>query len=341
MTLYALDDLDDALDVTRAFLTPIDRTKWVKLALIAFFVGLPGTNLNIFQSGVGGDGAAPQQPDGLVVPDVGPEVWLAVAAVVGLGVLVALAFAVVGSVMEFVFVEALRDDEVTVRRFWSRRWRQGLRLLGFRILLGLLVFGSVLLLSAPFVLPLLGFGAIGGDLSIAFFVVLLPLFLVLAIVAGLVNGFTTAFVVPIMILEDCGVLAGWRRLWSTITPNWTQYLAYAVSGFFLSILGGILVGILTAVLAILLLIPFGVLAAIGAGLFVLFEPIGAALLVLVGLLFGLAVLLAAGLALVPVQTYLRYYALLVLGDVDSRFDLIPERRAAVRETPTGSDPTTP
>jgi hypothetical protein len=34
---------------------------------------------------------------------------------------------------------------------------------------------------------------------------------------------------------------------------------------------------------------------------------------------------------VPVQTYLRYYALLVLGDVESSFDIVPDRRAAVRE----------
>jgi hypothetical protein len=32
-----------------------------------------------------------------------------------------------------------------------------------------------------------------------------------------------------------------------------------------------------------------------------------------------------------VLTYLRYYALLVLGDTNDTFDLIPERRAAVRD----------
>lgn len=42
MPLYALEDLDDALAVTRALLTPIDRTIWVKLALVAFFIGGPG-----------------------------------------------------------------------------------------------------------------------------------------------------------------------------------------------------------------------------------------------------------------------------------------------------------
>jgi hypothetical protein len=34
---------------------------------------------------------------------------------------------------------------------------------------------------------------------------------------------------------------------------------------------------------------------------------------------------------VPVQTYLHYYALLVLGDTNETFDLIKDRRTAIRE----------
>jgi hypothetical protein len=32
---------------------------------------------------------------------------------------------------------------------------------------------------------------------------------------------------------------------------------------------------------------------------------------------------------VPLQTFLRYYALLVLGDVAPEFDVIPDTRAAI------------
>ena len=39
MALHAIDDVGDALDATRAFLFPFDRTKWLKLALVVFFVG--------------------------------------------------------------------------------------------------------------------------------------------------------------------------------------------------------------------------------------------------------------------------------------------------------------
>jgi len=48
------------------------------------------------------------------------------------------------------------------------------------------------------------------------------------------------------------------------------------------------------------------------------------------------VLAVAALVQVPVQAYLRYYALLVLGDVEPEFDLVPDQRAAVRESPSES-----
>ncbi|MFB6171301.1 MAG: hypothetical protein ABEJ23_02125 [Haloarculaceae archaeon] len=327
MALYALDDLDDALDATRALLTPVDRTTWVKLALVVLFVGGPGANLNFFQY-TAGDGGAP--PGGMGAPELGPRAWLLVATVVGVVLLLALAFALVCAVMEFVFVESLRAEEVTIRRYWGRRWRQGVRLFGFRLVVGAFVLGSVLLLAAPFLLPLVEGGSVGG-LSVATFLALLPLVVVLAVVAGLVNGFTTVFVVPVMVLEDCGVLAGWRQLWPTIRRQWEQYLAYVVAAFFLTLVGGLVVGVATAVLALVLLVPFGILFALGIGLTAVAGGVGVALLVLGGVLYGLSVLAVAALVQVPVQTYLRYYALFVLGDVEPVFDLIADRRAAVRE----------
>jgi hypothetical protein len=169
-----------------------------------------------------------------------------------------------------------------------------------------------------------------GGASILALVLLLPVVVVLALVVGLVNGFTTVFVVPVMVLEDGGVLDGWRRLWPTITAQPWQYVAYAVASFVLSIVGGLLVGILVGVSVLVLLIPFGILGALGALLLAAVPPFGIGVLALVALLFVLSLLVLTALVQVPVVTYLRYYALLVLGDVDSDLDLIPERRAAIR-----------
>jgi hypothetical protein len=336
MALYALEDIDDALDVTRGFLTPIDRTVWVKLAFVAFFIGGPGASFNSFQYTFGGNGGANggPPPGDVVFPELGFPVWALIAVVVGVLLMLALLFALIGSVMEFVFVESLRNEAVTVRRYWSRRWRQGLRLFGFRLVIGFVVFGGAALAAGIGFLLFEG-GGPGAIAAIA--LLILPVFVVLGIAVGLVNGFTTVFVVPIMVLEDRNVLAGWRRLWPTITDQWQQYLAYVVASFFLSIVAGILIALVVGVLALLLLIPFGILFAIGVALLVLVsEPLGIAALAIVGVLFGLTVLVVAALVGMPVQAYLRYYAMLVLGDVDPDLDLIPDQRAAVRESSSSS-----
>lgn len=336
MPLYALENLDDALDATRAFLWPIDRSTWIKLALVVFFVGGPGANLNAFQFNVPAD-QGPPAGDIPMSPDIGVNIWLLIAGVVAAALLIGLVALLVGSIMEFVLVESLRREAVQIRQYWGARWRQGVRLFGFRIIIGLLVFGSAAVVAVLFLLPvavettpMTGPTPSSTGLFLLGFLFLIPVLFVLAVVVGLVNGFTTVFVVPVMILEDCNVLSGWRRLWPTITANPWQYLAYAVAGFIINILAGLLIAVVVGVAVLVLLIPFGILGALGFFLSTVIPSIGFGLLLVTGLLFGLAVLVAIALAQVPVVAYLRYYALLVLGDIDSDLDLIPERRTSLR-----------
>jgi len=51
------------------------------------------------------------------------------------------------------------------------------------------------------------------------------------------------------------------------------------------------------------------------------STVGIAVLVALALLFGLSMLVIWTLAQVPVVTYLRYYALLVLGDIEETFHI--------------------
>ena len=118
MPLYALEDLDDALDATRAFLWPIDRSTWIKLAVVVFFVGGPGANLNAFQYNVPADQGSPPG-DFPMPPDIGANIWLIIAVVIAAALLIGLLFLLIGSIMEFVLVESLRQEEVTVRQYWG------------------------------------------------------------------------------------------------------------------------------------------------------------------------------------------------------------------------------
>ena len=334
MTLYAFDAIDDSFEATRAFLWPPDLGRWAKLALLMFFVG-GGSGFNPFQYNFGGTGGGgPTPPGGPGMPGApegfpsigGPELAI-IATVVGVVLLVVLVLAVIGSIMEFVFVESLRREAVTIRRYWGEHWGKGLRLFGFRLVLGVVTLAIVGGLLAAALAPLI-FGT--GDPSIPLIALAAIVAVVVAIVSGLVAGFTTVFVVPVMIAEGSGVLAGWRRFWPTVRGEWKQYAVYVVMGFVLQIAAGIVAGIATFLALLVVAIPFVILGLVGFGLLGTAAVAGWVVIGIAAALFLLAALVVTLFVAVPVQTFLRYYALFVLGDTNEDFDLIAERRAAVR-----------
>ncbi|WP_318571025.1 DUF7544 domain-containing protein [Salinigranum marinum] len=335
MTLYALDAIDDALDATRTFLWPFDRGRWARLALLMLFVGgVGGFNPVQFPGGSTGGGGvdAPAGADGPgaleAAPSIGGTEVAIIAAIFGVLLLLGLGFLFVGSVMEFVFVDSLRRETVTIRRYWGEHWSRGLRLFGFRLVLGVVSFALVGVVLVAAFAPIV-FG--DGGLSFGLLLAAIPVFAVVTIASGLVNGFTTMFVVPVMLGEETGVLSAWRRFWPTVTGQWKQYVAYAVMGFVLQLVGGILAGIATLVGAVVIAIPLGLVALAGAALLTVVEAAGWAVILVAAVVFGFALIALVLVVSVPVQTFLRYYALFVLGDTNETFDLIPDRRRAVRE----------
>lgn len=327
MTLHAFDDIDDAVQATRSFLFPVDRGTWLRLALVVFFVG--GVGANVPTTGFNApptDPGGPASPADGTFPQLTDTVVLAIVALVAVLLVVGLAFALVGSVMEFAFVESLRREEVHVRRYWTQNWRRGVRLLGFRLGLGLLALLLVGGLLALVALPALT-GA--GGLSLGLLLALVPVFLLVALAFGLVNGFTTSFVVPAMLLEDRTVLGGWRRVWPTVRAEWKEYAVYAVLAWLFQAVLAVLVGLVVGIGALFLAIPF-VLVGFLVWMALSFST---AALLLMGVLVVVyvAIVLVAGLLVqVPVQTGLRYYALFLLGDTDPSLDPVPDQRTAVR-----------
>lgn len=327
MTLYALAAVDDAIATTKAFLWPVDRGKWARLALIVFFLGGAGSGFSPFQfntppsSGTGGEFPGS-------IPEITPGLLVLLGAIIAGVILIGVLFLLVGSIMEFVFVESLRRDTVQIRNYWRRDWRLGMRLFGFRLVIGLATFGVIGGLAVIALAPLL-FDSGSFSLGLVAFAVLT--FVIVSIISGLLTGFTTVFIVPIMLLDRCGVLAAWRRFWPTMITQWEQYAAYAVLGFILQLVGGMVAGILSLIIGIGLIIPFGLVGLIGAGLLVVSQVAGWIVIGIVAVLYVLALIISILLITVPIQTYLRYYALLVLGDTNDAFDIIPEQRTAVRE----------
>lgn len=125
------------------------------------------------------------------------------------------------------------------------------------------------------------------------------------------------------------MIGGWQRFWPTLRSGWKEFLVYLVVSFLLSIAVGIAVSFLTVLLAVAVAVPFLI---VGVPLGLVLGVSGAGGLVILVLVFAYVLLLFVGALLVqvPFKTFLRYYALLVLGDVNDDFDLVPDARDAVR-----------
>lgn len=323
MALHAVENVEEAFGVTREFLTPVSVRRWLKLALVVFFVGsgvsFPTAQFNT--STPPGDGSTGDLPFTLPV-DVVPLV----VAVVAVGLLLGGLFALIGAILEFVLIESLRTGEVSLRRYWRQRWRQGLRLFGFRIAIGVPVIVLFVGWLALLVVPT--FTGRDPTVSATAFLVGIPVVFLIGVLYALVSGLTTVFVVPLMIQADSGVLAAWRRLWGSIKTAWKQYLAYVVIAFLLTAAAGIIASIVVGIVAVVLLIPILIIAAVAHVTVSLSSTVGVVVVVALALLFGLAMLVVGTLAQVPVVTYLRYYALLVLGDVEGSFDVLSDRQSS-------------
>ena len=324
----AIDDLSDAIDVTRDRLTPFRKGTWFKLVLIVFFVsslGFAGPTVP------GGDpGAVPEeQPSELDQPqeleNVPTDQLLFWGLVIGAIVLVLwLVYEFIAAVMEFVFLEALRSPEIHIRRYASANLGKGLSLylfrLGLQLLVGVLIAAPALIV---FVSMEAGFGALSSGLLLSYLLYALVLGLILVVALR----FTTEFVTPVMLLEDRGVLGAWGRVWPTIRADWTEYGVYLLLVWILRFIIRIVAWMVIAVGSLLLLLPFGIVIVL------LVATLGQAGILLAALVTVLAIIGLIAListVYVPIETYFRYYALLLLGDTDGTFDLIPDRRTAVR-----------
>jgi hypothetical protein len=321
MSWNAIDALDDARDATKSLLWPLDWSVWIRLAIVGFFVGgagFPSFNWNAGNVNVGpGDVSPPSLP---ADPD---RILTIVLAVVAVAILVGVAFAVVGAVMEFVLVEDLSSRDVRIRAPFDEYLGRGLRLFGFRILF---VLVWLLVLGVPFALVLVGSVGLGPGLALLL-VPLIFLLVVLGFVTAVVMGLTTDFVVPAMYAEDRGVIDGWRRVWPVLREEWKEVVVYLLVRFGVSLLAGIGVAIVVGLLALVAAIPFVIVGGLAAFAFLStgaggLGALGIGTLAVVVLLFGLVVLVIATLVQVPVVTFFRYYSLSLLGYFDESLDLV-------------------
>ncbi len=336
MSWYAVEALEDAIEGTRELLFPLDASTWLRLAIIVFFLGGTSTASPIQSSmrfsSQSGD-SLPVVPGNLSIPS--ESITTAVIVFIAVVVLLALFFTVVGSVMEFAFIESLRTRHVHVRQYAKSHLDQGLSLFAFRFVLFLVILLPVAGIALVTV-PALSYGSANVPFGPLLF--LLPVLFVLGILVALVDGLTRAFVVPVMVVRDGGVLDGWKAFWPTLRREWKQYGVYLVLRFFVGVAASFVVSIVGGVLSVLLLIPFAIIGVLLVAAFggfsalgtILSNPVLVAVFVVLLVIYVLCVIFALALVQVPIRAYTGYFSLFVLGDTNEAFDLIPALREKIR-----------
>lgn len=301
MAWYAVRAAGESVTATRTLLASASLAAWARLAVLVLFVGTLVTPfLTDFNQG-----------PSLLGPTAEPTIPVLFAA--GLVALLALC---VGAVFEFVFLDALRGERVSLVSGSERRFRPGMELFALRVVLALpvvLALGVLLLIETPLTLALL---------------------LGTAAVAIVLDRLTVAFVVPIMLIEACSLREGWRAFARTARVGWREYAVYLLVAMALWSAIAVVGGLLGGLLAVAFLVPVGVLGALVETALLsqgLSEGIvGRTVFTTLAIPYALAVVSLVLLVHVPFVTYLRYIALFVLGDVEQRHDPIPRRRASLR-----------
>lgn len=329
----AIDDLGDAIDVTRNRLTPFRKGTWLRLTIIVFFVSSLGLGGPMVPSGdvsMGTDDPTfesdqPQGFEDIPTDELPTDELIFWGLVIGAILFVVwLVYELIAAGMEFAFLESLRSSDVHVRRYFSANFGKGLWLFLFRMGLRVL-FGAIIGVPALFVFFSTEVTLEG--LSIGLFLLFLLYALGLGLIYAIASRFTTEFVAPVMLLEDSGVLRAWGQFWTTMKANWTEYGLYLLLVWILQFIVRIAAWLVIGFASLIVLIPFGIVAV---SLVFALGPAGLVLALLFSIIGSVLVILLASLVYVPFTTYFRYYALLLLGDTNADFDLIPDRRGAVR-----------
>jgi len=246
-------------------------SQWAKLGLVGLLAG---------EMSSGGGGCNPgafQMPTppnhtqrflDIGLPAVNPMMYVTLIAMLAVaGLVLMFLFLYVNSVMRFVLFDSVLAKECRIRQSWSRRQAPGRRYFVWQILLFLSwVVGFTILIGIP-----AGFAFVVGWLRnpkehmIPLILGGMALFFVVAVFVVLqllIHVMSKDFVVPQMAMEEIGAIEGWRRLWPRISAEKGGFAAYIGMKIVMAIGAAVVLGVVSAIVILLFLIPVGGLGAI-------------------------------------------------------------------------------
>jgi hypothetical protein len=313
MGWVAAEKLGEALDETKELLTPFDAGTWARLWLIVLLTGtgmgfpnMPTSGFQTDSSSFSSTGASPdaelqgatsQVPDALSAPTAlatgsagspGELAALIVGGALFLGLILFLV--VLSSTMEYVLYRVLDETEVRIRSNFIDHLRRGA---GYAVFRSVFILGMLAVVGGAIALAF--FQPIAG---IAAFVAAIPVFILVSIFLGLVNNFG----VPESVRTGKGILSSVRGLLPRMRAEWREIGIYVLVRFAVRLVLGIFGTLLAVVVAIPLVLVFGIPAFLLRDSVILAAPIAA-----VGLLLIFVALVTVQ---IPLQVFKYYHALL-------------------------------
>lgn len=301
---------------TRLFFMPFELRRYAAVAVVTAFVGVRagyGSVTNLAALFFFDGGVDTTEPLAFLVADT---VDLFVVGTVGVAVV-----AFVSAVAEFVLIDLLRTDETHVRLYARDRLGDGARLFVFR---------SVA--TVVFFLPALGAASLVGRAPDTVVATAVAVAVVFGVVVSLVNGFTTDFVAPVMVVRDCSLVEGWRVFARVFAREPVAFAGYAVARSVANLVVAVGATLAAVAVAAFYALP---LAGLSLALGLTTEGYGlspdmlvttvAGFVLLVVVLVLYVALVAASVAVLvqlPVRLFFRAWSLYFLGDVEGEYETI-------------------
>jgi hypothetical protein len=272
LPISGIDAIGPAFQHARQqLLQPFRGGQWARLALVGLLAGE-------MSSGGGGCNSGsfrmPAHPNGsqrfleFGLPAVNPALFASLIAVLIVsGLVLLIIFLYVNSVMRFVLFDSVIAKECRIREGWSRRQGPGRRYFFWQVLFLLVsIAGLTILVGLP-----AGFAFLAGWLRspkdhliplILGGMVLFFALLAFVVAQLIVHVMTKDFVVPQMALEGIDAIEGWRRLWPELKREKGGYAGYIGMKIVMALGAAIVLGIISAIVLLVLLIPIGGLGAV-------------------------------------------------------------------------------
>lgn len=326
MSWYSIDVIEAAIKRTKKIiLEPFDFWKWIKLAIIIFFIGGGfGSSGSNFDPGAWDrrleDRNLEEPSTGEIFNQI-TQFWHQYQTYILIGlamiILIILIFSLISNIMQFVFVDAIVTNKVMIIANFKKYMRPGFNLFIMKTILDLFILSLFILAMLPIVQPMLespetiSFGSIMS--GIFWFIIVV---IVLSIIGGIIDSLIFLSI-PLVMYEQSGLIEAIKKIVGRAGADWKQMVVYWVMRALLWLGAAIFVGIAALILLILLLI---VIVIVGLVLYLILSMLGIgtgdigfwAVMIPFGLIALIPLIVLMLLASVPAPVFMKSHMLLFL-----------------------------